>query len=475
MSGAGYLSSGYADPTAADVTRRLLQAMPAATFELEGFTRLAQISITRRIPTAAVEAKYRPQLLINPDFIQTYCQRDEHLFLLVMHELLHVLLAHTSMYTMLTKAHNIAFDAIINARLSRHFHEPIYRGFFERLNAADQFPHLLLRPPEGWPDNPTYPTDVGPLGTERILRQLYPSSKITRQRLPFYSEILDLIKQDQRERGQNADGEPMLLGDHESGGYGEGDETFAEAVERMAEEWPMQTGKNAQAGQGTNGTREWQVDPQKSSYQARRVFANVLRRSVGPERGIQRRRERAPITDIIGNGVLPNARDRMMPARQQLGVHGVLWSQLNTYKARITHESVRAHVYLDVSGSMRGILPYLVHLLIPYVKQQRAAVFQFSTKVEPMSLPQLRQGNIQSTGGTSIQCVMHHLLNDAPRVKRAVLVTDGHIGRIAAAHQQQLAAKGIKIHAVLPAESPYDRYIRDFAATITILPPVADD
>ena len=474
MSGAGYLSTANSDPTAADVTRRLLQAMPAATFELEGFTRLAQIRMTRRIPTAAVEAKYRPQLLINPDFIQTYCQRDEHLFLLVMHELLHVLLAHTSMYTMLTKAHNIAFDAIINARLSRHFNDPIYRGFFERLNSADQFPHLLLRPPEGWPDNPVYPTDVGPLGTERILKQLYPLPSVKRQRLPFYSEILDLIKQDQRDRGQNADGEPTLLGDHESDGYDEVDETFAEAVERMAEDWPMQTGKSGPAGNGTKGTREWQVDPQKSSYQARRVFANVLRRSVGPERGVLRRRERAPLSDLIGNGVLPNARDRLMPARQHLGVNGVLWTQVNTYKARINHESVRAHVYLDVSASMREVLPYLVHLLIPYVKQQRASVFQFSTKVEPLSLQQLRQGNIQSTGGTAIQCVFRHLLNDAPRVKRAVLVTDGQVGRAAANYKQQLAAKGVKIHAVLPAEARNDRFLKEFAATITVLPSVVD-
>ena len=114
----------------AELTRRLVNCLPAATFEMETFCRLAGIEVSDKIPTAAVECTLRPRLLINPAFINKYCQEDEHLFLLVMHELWHIILAHTRMYPRATLAHNIAFDAIINAGLSRQFPGPEYRGFF---------------------------------------------------------------------------------------------------------------------------------------------------------------------------------------------------------------------------------------------------------------------------------------------------------------------------------------------------------
>ena len=86
-----------------------------------------------------------------------------------MHELWHVILAHTRLYPRPTGAHNIAFDAVINAGLAREFPGPEYRGFFEAVNPAETFPGLLLRPPEGWPQRPLYP-DAGPLGRSRCWR-----------------------------------------------------------------------------------------------------------------------------------------------------------------------------------------------------------------------------------------------------------------------------------------------------------------
>ena len=134
---------------------RLISCLPAATFEMETLCRLAGIKVSREIPSAAVECTFRPRLLLNPDFVEKYCARDEHLFLLVMHELWHIILAHTRLYPRGTMAHNIAFDAVINSGLIRQFNAPEFRGFFEAINKADEFPGCLLRPPEGWPANPT--------------------------------------------------------------------------------------------------------------------------------------------------------------------------------------------------------------------------------------------------------------------------------------------------------------------------------
>ncbi|KAB2858888.1 MAG: hypothetical protein F9K46_11355, partial [Anaerolineae bacterium] len=194
---------------------RLVGCVPAATVEMETLCRMAGIKVSQQIPTAAVECIRRPRLLINPDFAAKYCQRDEHLFLLVMHELWHIILAHTRLYPRVTPAHNVAFDAIINAGLARQYYDkPEYRGFFEALNPSDKFPSVLLRPPVGWPNKPEYP-EVGPPGTRQILERLYPLGNSKQTSMPFYEEILQLLRQYAEQNGWVwVDGEPFLLGDH---------------------------------------------------------------------------------------------------------------------------------------------------------------------------------------------------------------------------------------------------------------------
>ncbi len=455
---------------AAKILSRLLSSLPAASFEMETFAKLAGVVASRRIPTAAVECTHRPRLLINPDFVQQFCVRDEHLFLLVMHELWHVLLAHTSLYPRVTRAQNIAFDAIINAGLMQHFHTPEYMGFFDKLNPPDKFPHLLLRPPVGWPNNPQYPDDAGPTGTGRILRQLYPPPATRRRSMPFYDEILELIKQDMRDHGIDPDAEPMLLGDHNAdNGYK--NTYLKDVMGRIIQKWPMQNIPGQMPGQGGR-LGDWQVDPFIAAQPTRQAFANVLRLALKHNPGNFRRKERLPIPGITGQGVLPNPRDRLMPARRLLGAPTTLWAQQGSIKARVPEQRVQAHVYLDVSGSMSRTLPYLINLILPFVAQGKADVFQFSTEVEYLPLNSLKQGLVRTTGGTQINCVLEHLLKYEGRIRRVLIVTDGYTGRPLPQHLQRLADNGMKVYVVLPAESPYEEDLRDLAASVTVLPPL---
>ena len=91
---------------------------------------LLRIEETDSVATASVSCERRPVLRINPEFVRRHCRTDEHLFLLVMHELHHVLLGHTRLFPRATPAHNIAFDAVINAMLVRRFPAEAYRSFF---------------------------------------------------------------------------------------------------------------------------------------------------------------------------------------------------------------------------------------------------------------------------------------------------------------------------------------------------------
>jgi len=451
------------------ILKRLMSSMHAGTFEMETFARLAGVVASQDVPTAAMECKHRPRLLINPDFVKKHCKRDEHLFLLVMHELWHVMLAHTSLFPRITQAQNIAFDAIINAGLMRKFDQPVYRGFFEELNPADKFPHLLLRPPVGWPENPQYPEGIGPEGTVRILRQLYPPKSPFRPTMPYYDEILALIKQDLKERGLLIE-VPVLLGDHDSQQPYE-NAFLKDAMGRISRKWPMSMGNFGPPGQGGH-MDDWFIDPYAATQELRRVFSGVLRRALGNDLGEYRRKERLPIPGITGKGVLPNARDRQTVARKRLGIPATLWDQRSEYKARVPDRRVRAHVYLDVSGSMSEVLPHMVGLLRPYVYNGKANVYQFSTEVDHLPLRSLRQGMVRTTGGTQINCVMQHLAEHEQSVRRVLILTDGYTGRPYHDHIRRIQESNIKVHVVLPGESPYENDLQEIADSFTVLPRV---
>ena len=465
-----------------DLAERLARALPAASYELEALCRVAGIEWSRTIPTAAVTCGDRTRLLVNPDFVAQHCPLDEHLFLLVMHELWHVLLAHTRLYARPTPAHNVAFDAIINAGLGRQHPAPEYLEFFERLNSPDVFPALLLRPPIGWPERPRYPT-VGPDGTVDILRALYPPPNRPCFE-PTYDEILQLLENDGPGGTPPLSGDddqggerPTLLGDHDER-VGElrdraatDDDLFGDVVRRIVATWPPPPFPLGGRDSGGNLAQTWGAILDPPEHDVRRAFVAVLRRSLGTRHGGFRRRTRIEVPTVAGAGVLPNARDRLAPARRLLGAPTTLWAQPSSTRARVPETPAAAHVYVDVSGSMDVLLPHILGLLLPYAVRREIDVYQFSTEIVPLPLDQLRTARLQTTGGTSINCVLEHALA-APRLQRALVLTDGYVGPARADLVAQLQQRHLRIHAVLPHESAWTRDLEPIADTLTVLPPL---
>src|SRR5687768_13082831 len=103
------------------LVQRVLDAVPARSYAMQALLSLLRIEVSTSVPTAAVSCTRRPVLLMNPEFVDAHCRSDEHLFLLVMHELHHILLGHTRLFPRPTPAHNLAFDAVINAMLVARF------------------------------------------------------------------------------------------------------------------------------------------------------------------------------------------------------------------------------------------------------------------------------------------------------------------------------------------------------------------
>ena len=96
----------------------------------------------------------------------------------------------------------------------------------------------------------------------------------------------------------------------------------------------------------------------------------------------------------------------------------------------------RVAVYLDVSGSMESWLPVLLKALSDHADLLEWPLFGFSTEVHPLQRHHLAEGRMRSTGGTDIACVSQHLIDH--RIGRAVVITDGDVQQVPAAHLDSL-------------------------------------
>lgn len=103
----------------------------------------------------------------------------------------------------------------------------------------------------------------------------------------------------------------------------------------------------------------------------------------------------------------------------------------------------RVHVYLDVSGSMDGVKNALYGAILDCEGYVQPIVHLFSTKVADVDLAGLRAGVCKTTGGTNISCVAEHM--EANRIRRAVLVTDGWVGRPCGQHRQTLLSSKLAV------------------------------
>jgi hypothetical protein len=449
--------------TAQEIMKRLLRSLPSATLELEAFTRLTGVVVTKSVPTAAMECKYRPNLLINPDFVSQYCHSDEHLFLLVMHELMHVVLAHTNVFPRISTAQNIAFDAIINARLMRRFNSPVYQGFFDKIYRVDVFPEMLLRPPVGYPDAPIYPEGDFPEGTIRILKQLYPE-KTNVCSMPFYEDILLVLREYARKNGIFFT--PFLLGDHSP--FDEMHEYYMdEMAKSLMDKFPDFFGKFG----GFGGlTQDVLYPSRETSYEMQQIFSRVLQLYVNKVNLSYEQAKKRPKVLPSAKGVIMNPRDRLNPAKQRLGIDSVLWQQETEMLIRTREHEPKAFVYLDVSGSMVSFLPYLLQLLYPYIARKEAEVFQFSTIVEPLTSLDPHRFKVKTSGGTQIGCVLAHLENFYHKVSSVILVTDGYTNTPNSHYVERIQAKKLPICVVLPFDSPYQEDLKTIASQFVVLP-----
>ena len=414
------------------IAERILDAFPSGSYALTGLLRLMDIVETTAVPTAAVECRVQPRLLVNPQFVARHAATPETLLMLIMHELHHVLLGHTTLFPRVTPAHNFAFDAVINGLLCRMFPTDDHTRFFTEFYSAEAFPQCLLRPPPGWPHEraaaPAIASLPAPLRRRAagLHRALYSEAGAT------YQEVFEALPRLLADAGL---AEATLLGGHDGhaadGGLEHRSPILFDTVRSIVERWPQPPDpiQGRSLADVLNASR---IGP-RPPPSARAELRKLIWRIAAVRHGGRIRRTHTTATPI--QTAVPTLERRSVVLRA-LGQTPLLHQ--GTIEARRPAPSGhRVHVYLDVSGSMASVLRSLYGAALDCAHLVHPSIHLFSTRIADVSLAQLRRGAVASTGGTDIACVARHMATHG--VRRAVVITDGWVGRAGGRHRRTLA------------------------------------
>jgi hypothetical protein len=438
-----------------DLTARVLNSIPAGAYEINGLLSLLRIEETSAVQTASVSCERRPVLRINPAFVREHCRSDEHLFLLVMHELHHVLLGHTRLFPRATRAHNMAFDAVINAMLVMRFPGETYRSFFLDLYGDTEGALRLLAPPRGAP--------IEDAALDRLHHMLYESHGVTAE------EVFNAITEAVSSADLPDEIGDVLLGDHGNeedwGTTGQADPGVVEAIRKIVEKWPPPEAP----------IRGRSLDDvlKRTDVRADRPAATVLgvlrRALLGAARNKNVGATLGPRTTRFQDA-LPTASDRHASVLRAAGGQPLLH-----WRDGIVRRGARSgltQVYLDVSGSMDQYIPALYGGLAALRQHVEPNVLLFSTRVREISLEDLRRGRVDTTGGTDLACVLREI--QARRSRKVLLVTDGYVGAPTQGQIRQLRAARCEVRVLLTPDGWRDD-LEDLASRMDELPPISGD
>jgi hypothetical protein len=429
-----------------DLRLRIFNVLPAAGYQMDRLLQLMDVVESDLSPTACVECRAKPRMHLNPEFVAEHCQRDEHLFMLVMHELYHVILGHTRLFKRVTPLHNLVFDAVINSMLCHEFPEPVYREFFCKLNDWNRFPGRLLRPPPNWRvgENIQMPEDASKAEVKAI-ELLYGGTDEDNANVTYH-DVFEAVAKSLRRFFISDDLDELfngavLLGDHAGAGLsGELDEAVLAdgvvkgIVRKIVEKWPPPDKPIS----GRDDGREPSDFLLEEGRTPQALFRRELRKLFGKagilKRGNSSNRtwERSEVTHEASTA-LPQLDDRRAPGLEiALGFRPFFFTEKRRQMRRQLTPREVAYVYLDVSGSMWGVLPGLTAALREPHRNGEVKLFVFSTIIDEVK-PRISfdKQDLQNTGGTDIACVYSHLANlpKSETPKRVVVLTDGYVGQ----------------------------------------------
>ena len=394
----------------------------AIPYGLEKLLSMLDVIETESIPSAAVPIHMTPRILINPKFVAKYCEQDECLATLILHELHHVLLGHTRLFRRVSVIHNIAFDAIINAMLCRQ--NPTHNDLFEKLYQADVFPDYFLRAPIGFPSQPQYPINI-PFEHQELISELYYTTRTS-----FY-EVFERIKTVL----------PIinikLIGHHDKDDEGvtkENNPALFDVIREIVEQWPLPP--DPILGRSLSQTIRNKQFVYKHKKSPEKTIAKAIQRLIQDENNSKMEGRAIHYTQI--QQAWPSA-DRRAFSYQLSGGTPLLY----THAIPIPKSITRAHIYIDVSGSMNDYITAISNAVLSCEHYIKENIFLFSTIVEKISINAFRKGSYKTTQGTDFAIVAEHIHSN--KIRSALIITDGFVGPTPNAYLQSCKKANIQI------------------------------
>ncbi len=426
-------------------------------FAIRALLKIVAIEFTGAVPTLAVTCEVRPRLLINLGFVRKHCTTPEHVKAVLCHEFLHVLLRHTNLRGALTPARHLALDAVINAIIHRQL-GAAYSDMMARYYARVIGLARLLRPmtdnERRWGDDRRRGGTAGdaPPTWWSTWQGLYAGTVLADDIEQLASDLVSTARRAARGRGsggsadassdterEHADsdavpGPDRLLGNHADDV--EPSDALAEALDRACRELNG-GGIWREAGRGLGGEAYRTLIGERHAAIAdwKRRTLELLRRHLEPAPGAPR--THAPVTARLPV-LSPSDRRAFLRATWSPFLPEAAWA------ATAERPEGRAQIYLDVSGSMYAEMPLIVGLLGSLTRWIRRPFWAFSTVIAPAVIER-GQLKAETSGGTSLACVLEHVARTRP--SSAVIVTDGYVQKIS--RSQLATTKATRLHAIV--------------------------
>ncbi len=404
--------------TIEELKNRIYNVYPVGRFELDKLLSVIDIRWNDTIDTAAVRTGVFPVMMFNQSFVETKCRSDEHLLMVLMHELYHIILGHTRLFKRVTTAQNIAFDAIINSMICKIMQEPEYTSFFSGFY-SDEGISALLRPPANWTiDN--YESKWKLKGEYLNIHKALYTDEGDVTYVDIYNAITKTIVP------KNG---ILLIGNHGLAGVsfdqfgnpitGDVDLETQKIIVEIVGKWPaVDPRKGRDEGIGSVEELFTAVNGNK---RVSSVIKKALEKVVNSATGSIRLNKYRPTESLLPYPTIP---DRKASVLSSLGQNPIFFKG-NIIKSTPTLVG-KVHIYLDVSGSMEEYLEVIFGSLIPLRQYLHPIVHCFSTEVHDHSIKEVLSGRYKSTFGTHIDCVLKHI--EQKKINKAMVITDGYVG-----------------------------------------------
>lgn len=334
-----------------DIKRRLFSVIPTSSLHMMEFLKLMDIRfVEEETKSAAVTCTSRPELLLNKAFVDAYCKTNEHLFMLVMHELYHIILGHTHLFKRHTDIDNIAFDAVINAILCRMFPGEEYVSFFTSINSDETFPGCILRPI----GNKT------PLKYIPVLKNLYYTNTGT------YFEVYECITNELEEMLKNGQIKYVLLGNHEDNNDDMNNPLLKKMLDKVISKWPREMIVN---GRDLGGELEDKtIEFAKAERNAQNKMKRLLRKSGVIQGSVSKRKMSIQYVQEDATLVTPDYKDRTLLTKSIIYEQPLLYNSSLINSKVVRDSNVQSLVYLDVSGSVVSDINHLMQMVVNYIE-----------------------------------------------------------------------------------------------------------